>query len=441
MKFACVVVSGLLAAGSIAEPIEIICDEFAQVQVAEMTAVVRAVEEQASLLFGKDVTESDDGATIELHLQYLDYKRIDKELNNGRFRRNWGFANGNVRQAHIALQPPVPTAMMDVVGLPLQTKIEIAHEAVHLCIYRAFPNHRSHTGWLSEGLSVYLAEQAIQSIDAMGSQVSEPWTSTEIVQTVDYFEEHPKFGIDELLDDVSKDIPGSRMYAMRGLFMDWLHEIGLLKQVVDEARRLGGGDDYGDRLHAAVDKIMADAGIEKRDAMFRSWLGAFEPQWEQLNRSLETNGDIWPHSAFSSTNANCWNAQELGDDDWAITGEMKIFDAEKTQMNILVGRSDTGYVSIAVTADWGVTVFHRQYSKDKDKGSKWVRIENQEVKSNSVDKWMKFKVSKRRDRLMIKIGKQRPIRVDVSEIDVSGAWGLGVQNKSAGLWRDVKVDR
>jgi hypothetical protein len=43
--------------------------------------------------------------------------------------------------------------------------------------------------------------------------------------------------------------------------------------------------------------------------------------------------------------------------------------------------------------------------------------------------------------LMVKIGKQRPIRIDLEGIDVSGPWGLGVQRGTSGLWRDVKVER
>jgi|GEM_PF-4478054 len=418
-----------------AEPIKVICDEFADAQVQEMTDVVRAVEEQSSRIFGVDVTGIDDDALIELHLQYLDYKRVDEELNNGRFRRNWSFSNGGARQSHIALQPPVPTEMMDVVGLPLQTKIEIAHSAVHLCMYRAFPNSSSHTGWFSEGLAVYIAEEAVRSIDAMGSKVSEPWTSTEIIQVVDYFEEHPKFGIDDLLNDVDKDIPGSRMYAMRGLFIQWLDELGLLNEVVSEARRFGGGDSYADKLNSRVDQIMLDAEISDRDSQFRSWLAEFEPQWEQLNRSLQASGDLWSHSAFSSRNANCWNNQELGDGNWEISGSMMIFEAEKTQLNILLGRSENGYISVAITANWGVTVFYRHTKDDR-----WERLENVEVKSNDVDEWIDFKITNRKDRLMIKIGKQRPIRIDASELDLSGAWGLGCQNKSAGVWKDVKIE-
>lgn len=436
----------LMFVGSLAlgEPIEVICDEFAPSQVKEMTDVVRAVEREASDLFGVDIQGIDDDATIELHLQYLDYKRVDKELNNGRFRRNWGFARGDVRQAHVALQPPVPTEMMDVVGLPLQTKIEIAHEAVHLSMYRAFPNHRSHPGWFAEGLAVYLGEESVRSIGAMGEKEAEPWTSTEIIQIVKFFEDHPEFGIEDILNDVDEikkeSIAGSRMYAMRGLVMGWFSEIGLLDEIVSEARRLGGGGDYDERLHHAVDQILSDGGIEDPDGSFKAWLYGFEPQWEQLNRSLQASGEIWSQSAFSTRNANCWNRQELGDGNWSISGSMKVFEAEKTQMNILLGRSDDGYISVAITANWGVTVFYRHFSKDKDKQDNWERLENVEVKSNDVEKWIDFKVSKRKNRLMIKIGKQRPIRIDASEMDLSGEWGLGVQNKSAGLWRDVKVE-
>ena len=123
-----------------------------------------------------------------------------------------------------------------------------------------------------------------------------------------------------------------------------------------------------------------------------------------------------------------------------MTGSFKVFDGEKTQMNILVGRSDSGYISIALGPDFGVTVFHRKYIEDGKK-SRWIRLINKEIRSIKLDEWSTFKVSQRRGRLMVRINKDRAIRVELGDIDVTGAWGLGVQNKSAGLWRDVKVER
>jgi len=423
------------------EPIIVVCDEFAEAQVDETSAMVAAVEALSTELFGVDVSAVEDGASLELHLLAQDYFNADQRLNDGRFGKNWAFANYTAMQAHVALQPPVPTELLDAAGLPVQTKIQIAHEAVHLCIYRAFRNHPSHPGWLSEGLAVHMANQAVRDAGFMGSMEQEPWTSDEIFIVRKHFEETPDYTIDSILDNVTKGVPGRRLYSVRGLFIGWLREIGAFDDMISEARRLGGGDEYEANLRQATLDAISAAGVEHPDAAFKAWLDGFDPQWEEVYRSLQTRGNVWMQGAFDRNNSICWNNTELGDGDWVISGSMKIFEGDKTQMNILLGRNDIGYVKVAVGTEWGATVYHRVFPVEKNKRSKWIKLGTKEIKSNETNEWIDFKISKRRNRLMVRIGKQRPIRIELGDIDVTGRWGLGVQNKSAGLWRDVKVER
>jgi len=144
--------------------------------------------------------------------------------------------------------------------------------------------------------------------------------------------------------------------------------------------------------------------------------------------------------AFSRDNSVCWNTQELGDGDWEMTGSLKVFESDKTQINILLGKSDSGYISVSLKPDYGLTVFHRQYVDDAKK-SKWIRLVEKDVRSAHVNEWIDFKISKRRNRLLVRFNNERAVRVELGDIDISGQWGLGIQNKSAGLWRDVKVER
>jgi hypothetical protein len=441
LKFAAVVMIGLTSALGFSEPIEVVCDEFGEGQCQETREMVAAVEALSTELFGVDVSAKDDGAKLELHLLAQDYFNADELLNNGRFKRNWAFANFEAMQGHIALQPPVPTELLEVAGLPVQTKVQIAHEAVHLCIYRAFPNHRSHPGWLSEGLAEYMSNESVRRAGYMGAIEDEPWTCREIIVVRRLFEDHPEYTVESILDDVSKDISSGRLYSVRALFVEWLREIGAFDDMISEARRLGGGDEYDSNLKRATLDAISAAGVEHPDEAFKAWVGAFEPQWDEVYRSLSTNGDVWMQGAFDRNNSICWNNNELGDRDWVISGSMKIFEGDKTQMNILLGRDDIGYVKVAVGTEWGATVYHRVFPVEKNKRSKWIKLGTKEIKSNTTNEWIDFKISKRRNRLMVKIGKQRPIRVELGDIDVTGRWGLGVQNKSAGLWRDVKVER
>ena len=434
-----VLVCSCVCAVSLGEPIDVVCDEFSAGQCEETNRVVQAVEALSSEYFVFDIDSYEDDAMLELHFQVQDYYNADNKLNGGRFKRNWAFANYGAMQAHVALQPPVPTEVLDAAGLPVQTKVQIAHEAVHLCIYRAFRNHGSHPGWLSEGLAEHMSNEAVRNAGYMGAIEDEPWTCSKINLVGKLFEDKPKYDIDSILSNESKDISGGRLYAVRGMFIGWLREIGAFDDMISEARRLGGGDSYEENLRRATLEAIASAGVENPDAAFKAWVATFEPNWDQRYRSLQTNGEVWLHGAFSSKNAVCWNSQELGDGNWEIAGSFKIFEGEKTQMNILLGRSDTGYLSIALGPKFGVTVFHRKYIDDGKK-SRWIRLVDKDIKSIKLDEWSTFKVSQRKGRLMVRINKDRAIRVELGDIDVTGAWGLGVQNKSAGLWKDVQVE-
>ncbi len=419
--------------------IDIVTIEFKPEQRAEVRAIVDATEGVCAEAFHTDFADADDGASLELHMQFRDYERVDKELNDGRFRTNWAFANARAMQAHVVLQPPIPFEMLLEAGLPVQTRIQIAHEATHLCIYRAFGNNASHPGWLAEGLAVHLASEAVRRARAMGPIESEPWTSQEIVVIRRLFADHPDYTIGSILSDEDKDIGSGRLYSVRGAFIGWLIEIGAFDEMIGEAKRLGGGSGYANALNAATLDAIRNAGVNDPDAAFKDWINAFEPRWEEEYRSLQTRGDVWVQAAFDSSNSVCWNHETLGDRDWELSGSLRIFDGDKTQMNVLLGKSDSGYISVALGPSFGITVFHRQYTQDHK--SKWVRLENKEIRSLEMGRWADFKISKRHDRLLIKINRERPVMIDVKDIDLSGEWGLGCQNKSAGMWKDVKLVR
>ncbi len=441
LRIVCILTTCVCATLAYGGPIQVINDEFSDAQGQETKKLIEAIEAKASELFGVDFAQYDDDAKIELHLQIQDYYNADKRLNDGAFRTNWSFANSLAMEGHIALQPPVPTELLEAAGIPVQMKMMIGQSATHLLRYRAFKNYRSHPDWFTQGLALHLTMDAAHWAGMMGSLEEEPWTSTHIVRLNESLKEYPGIGIEEILEDEDiEDLSTGRAYALRGYFVRWLSEIGVLKHVVGEARRFGGGSNYHQRLNDMTIEAIESAGIEDSDQEFRNWLRDFSPQWEERNRSLQTNGDIWMHGAFNRSNAIAWNAEELGDRDWVLSGSFKIFESEKTQMNILLGRDDSGYLYIAMGPDFGITVFHRQLGKNDD-DNKWVRMINKEQRSLELNEWNTFKISKRRDRLMIKINRERPVRVEVGGIDLSGSWGLGAQNKSAGLWKEVQVER
>lgn len=435
-----VVVLGLFVVPSFAD-IEVVTDEFRQAQQDEVRQIVNAVEQVTSEIFGIDMSQVEDGTKIEMHLLQRDYENAAKALTqNGQLSNDWAFVRTHDKQGHVALQPPVEREVLDSAGLPLQTKVQLARVAAYLCMSRAFETEAWHPDWFSEGLSNHIADEALRSMGGMGTREDEPWTGRPFFIVQEAFEKFPKFTTDQILSDEEKDLSNSQWYAMNGLFIDWLSEIGALDKLIDQADKVPASDAYPKGLETRTRTILSELGVENPDHDFKEWVSSVKPMWNQLTRSLQTTGDAWFHCAFDNTNAVCWKQEPLGDRNWEISGSIQIFEGDKSQMNVLLGQSEAGYLSVAMGPTFGVTVFHRQYTDDGKKSS-WNRLEHKEFQTFEKDEWVEFKITKRNDRLMIKINRERPVMVDVSKIDLSGNWGLGCQNQSAGMWRDVKFER
>lgn len=410
--------------------------EFPPEQREQLGAIVEQVERTCSEVFGEDVASAVDNALIEVHLQYKDYERVDREMNNGAFRTNWSFVSARTMQAHVALQPPLEYSVLVETELPLQTKIRVANVAVYLCLYRAFENGASFPDWLRRGLAIQIGSMALRELGVMGELESEPWTSTEIHSIRRLFEDEPRFDIEAILENETDDIASGRIGSVRGAFVGWLMELSVLGEVLRHAEQ--GGDEA--QLQAATRAAIAGAGVEDADKAFRDWIDAFDPEWDEEVRSLTTRGDEWFHSAWDRRKAICWNKQTLGKRDWEITGSVKVFDRDNAQMDVLFGYTDAGFMTVALSPEFGLKIFHCQLEDgDRDK-DKWVRLETKELRTLEIGEWADFSISKRRNRLIVKINRERPVMIDVGDIDLDGNWGLGCQYRSAGMWRDVVVD-
>lgn len=410
--------------------------EFPPEQREQLSAIAEQVERTCSEVFGEDVASTVDSALIEVHLQYKDYERIDREMNSGAYRTNWSFVSPRSMQAHVALQPPLEYSVLVETGLPLQTKIRVANVAVYLCLYRAFENGASFPAWLRRGLSIQIGSMALRELGVMGDLEMEPWTSTEIHSIRRLFEDEPRFDIEAILENETEDIASGRIASVRGAFVGWLMELGVLGEVLGHAEQRS--DEA--QLRAATLAAIAGAGVEDADKAFRDWIDAFDPEWDEEVRSLTTRGDEWFHSAWDRRKAVCWNKQTLGSRDWEITGSVKVFDRDNAQMDVLFGYTEAGFMTVALSPEFGLKIFHCQLEDgDRDK-DKWVRLETKELRTLEIGEWADFSISKRRNRLIVKINRERPIMLDVSDIDLDGNWGLGCQYRSAGMWRNVVVD-
>ncbi len=158
------------------------------------------------------------------------------------------------------------------------------------------------------------------------------------------------------------------------------------------------------------------------------------PEWDQGIRSLEPAGKDWIQIAFPDTNAIAWRTSSSKGSDYAISGEVEIWPGPRRQMNVLLARAEDGYFSVALVADYGVTVF-RYHSKE----DRWEQLGDARASGLDTGKKTPFRVDVRGGRLEVTVGAKRALVVPLGSRATKGPWGLGAQAGSAGRWSAVRL--
>lgn len=245
--------------------------------------------------------------------------------------------------------------------------------------------------------------------------------------------------LDALLRDQIDDFPVNARYGLRWLlfrFMQAEPRRAAWKQVLAEARRLGGGAEYAEQLRAATVKIIGADQLPALDQEFQKFSKELKPRWDEVFRTLDARGNIWTQMAFPDANAVAWCTDPVGNDEYAVSGALRILPGGNQQLNLLLGRADTGFLSAAFVAGYGVTLF--EYHADRQDA--WERLGSVEVAEFALDRWTPFRVGVRNENLEININDRSVVKAPLRGRSMRGPWGLGVQAGSAGQWRDIKLE-
>lgn len=393
---------------------------------AEVERVVALTAAEAGRLWSIDPETLT--ATLTIHRDPDDYVRADQDATGGRFRQNWAFAKGDA--AHVVLQPPMNDERLAAAGVPYPTLRLAAHETAHLVRY-AVGNHDSHPSWLADGVGQVIAERVMR--DAGLSHNADPWTSTNILRLNRAFTEGRVPPIAELLADSAGGLNQPDRYAARWAFAAWLADTGRLEPLLTRARQLGGGKTYATRLRTAV--LDALVNEPDPDGAWRSWVAQRPAPWEQVYRSLAIPADPdapWTQVAFDNTNAIAWTTADQPLAEYRLSGAVTIFPGERTQMNLLLARSDDGFVSIGLTAGFGVTVFRYESASNR-----WTRLASAEVPALRAGESVRFEVHAAGGVLSVLIDGHPTVEVE-SPVPLQGPWGVGAQSGSVGQWSGIE---
>ena len=373
-----------------------------------LEAAEAAFEPTRALL---NAPEIEGRLAVNVYRTAADYRDAVKDAGGKAFLNNNAFTSYKTRAAYVAVVPDIPDAVLEKVGLSAQTRRIIAHEAVHVVTYRAWPNYRRVPEWLHEGLATYVADQAMLARGWSPGLAQAPYSSTRMARLGRLRDSGRLPRVRAILQDRYKGLEMSEKYASWWGFFRFLKSEHPDKLAYVLARA-GAEPEKGAtsaEFFEALEKAWTRDGIEALDRDFLAWIPSLKPEWDERYRTLTVDGKRWIQLAWPKRNAVCWRTAPVGRKRYEIRGAFEILPCEEPQLNLLLGRSKRGFVSVALRAG-NVTVFDYESSKDR-----WNRLGNAKVESLVAEKKFRFRASVKDDRLRIVLDGKK--RLEVSTVE------------------------
>ncbi len=419
----------------------------------EALEVVEALWTHAAEFY--DLRERKPEKLLEVHLyrDIADYEAAEAKLTKGAFKRNLAFAHFDTKSAHVSMQPEVSDDVLQQQGLPLQTRNLLAHEAAHVVRYAMLPNFRDHPDWFEDGAAQWLKYETLLGLKLIDGIEEDPMSSRAIGRVQKALADGRLPSVAALLEDKKGDLDFYERYAARRLLVTYLttgdHKPRFAK-FRKALRRMGGGRGYTTRAHARLREAFGAKAYGELEAGFQAWVRERKPQWYEIYRSLDARGSTWRQSAFSGKNAIAWRTADAWPKPaggkakppaYRLTGELEIIPSYGKQMNLLLGKSDAGFISVAFTAGYGLNVFDFNA-----KTNRWNRLASVKCPDLEHGKRVRFQVRIEGGKLLGAVGPAKHKRGVEFEVAIpahhpmNGPWGVGAQKGTSGVWYGVKQE-
>lgn len=401
---------------------------------------VEAVWPAASDLYGLSAAPLETPLDVHLYRDAAAYLAAEREVAGGKFDKNLAFSSYDTRSSYVAVQPDVSDETLAAVGITAQTRHLLAHEAAHLVRYTASPAFRAHPGWFADGAATWIEDQALAA-RGWSAGDEDPIASTEEIRAQRRLAGGGLPSATQILRDDTKDLEMYDRYAVRSLLFRRLitrRDADAFRAALIGAMRIEEGPDVASRFFDAVTAPYATEGLDGLDLDFEQFVRSQKPAWDETFRALATAGDVWTQTAFADNNAVAWRTAPVGVDRFEIRGQAEILPgtSKSKQMNVLLGRDKAGgFVSVAFVAGVGVVVFRYDAKQDK-----WIRLADGPTKAVQLWRRVPFRVSVDGAKVKVAVDGIDVASADVSDLALSGPWGLGVQAGGAGIWHGVKVE-
>jgi len=404
-----------------------------QALVAAEAAWSRTLE----LLDIDEVEPVEDVGLLRVHL-YRDtaaYEVVEGVLTHGAFRSNLAFSHHATMSSHIALQPALGDEALARVGLPTQTLRLLAHESAHLVMYVHLSNFRSHPEWFAEGLATWVEEQVCRDLALAFDAEADPYFSNSLltVKRMNEADELPT--VEQIMRGQLSELESDQRYDVHWAFFRFLRtrkHAKQLKQIVATTRKLGGGKNFDRRLYNELEQALGKHGIASLDRGFVKYVASFDPEWDEVFRSLYRTGDHWTQAAFGR-NAIAWRLKPSGKQ-YTVAGELTILPGPGKQLNVFLGRSDAGFFSVAFSAGGGVTLFEYLSAT-----SAWQRRGDAKCADVRLDEPFQFSITVDGAAVRVQVNRVDVVAGKAETLDLRGPWGLSAQARSVGIWKLSKA--
>lgn len=406
-------------------------------------ATAEAAWSACAEVFGEIQVTPDTLLEVNLYRNTADYEVADQRFAGGKFAANLSFSTPSTKACYIAVQPDLSNDALAKVGLTLLTRQVIAHEAAHVYSYRAWNNTSTQPLWIGEGAAQWISKKTMTSGRWIADPAEDPMLATFSSRVKDLESAHKLPTLASILDDKIGELDLNERYAVWLAAFEFLHEAQhakLFPEIVAAARRIGSGPDHGARLARDVRGIIGDdAALTALDGEFKAFVHAQNPRWSEVYRSLSTSGTTWFQTAFESVNAIAWRTEMVATDNYELSGEVEIYDGPAQQMNVLLGRTDHGFVQVSFTAGYGLDVF--EFDNQRIGDAQWKKLGTLKHAKVVSGKPIPFRLSIAKSKLSIAIDGKKALDADAGDHAMRGAFGLGAQASSAGAWRKITLKK
>ena len=415
----------------------------------KVLAVAEATWKEACALYGVDAAPREKPVELHLYDDVASYEATCDRLVGGKLKPNLAFAHHESCSAHVVMQPTIRGDARVQLAPTWQTLRLVVHETAHVTRMAKFPNFASHPGWFVDGNAEWLESRVLSSLRLLKSPEQSPYFASSVRDVQQLLRQSRLPGIEVLLHDRPDEFTFNERYSVRYLLFRFLQEgdhAKAFREFIGDVRRLGAGKEFDVRSAEALKTRFALTDWSDLDEGFRAWLEQLKPQWDEVLRTLETDGEDWAQTAFDNSNAICFRNEPGGTKPYALEGEVTVLADRKgsPQMNLLLGRQllageDSRYVSIALVPSEGVTIF--DFDSSRSPNEQWKNLGYFPLTSTAVGKPIAFRVEcetrSGKTALAVAIDGKVVAKATVDR-SLEGPWGLGAQAGSSGTWRGIR---